>query len=179
MTLTVPGSPSPTLCTLEVEGRARIAGIDVVRPVVPSEDMMQAFFYRHLVPSEELVVAVNGPSRRPNLIRAGQTQPIRIPAGGTAKVPLNTLAGTFQGPLRFELDAPPAGITLQTPAPAPGETELVLASDSTTTTPGLKGNLIIQAYTTGRANSPDQKDTPRRSLGVLPAVPFEIVDGSP
>ena len=43
---------------LRLEGRATIGGQEVVRPVVPAEDMMQAFAYWHLVPSQELVAAV-------------------------------------------------------------------------------------------------------------------------
>jgi hypothetical protein len=41
---------------LSLEGRATIAGQPVVRPAVPTEDMMQAFAYRHLVPAQELKV---------------------------------------------------------------------------------------------------------------------------
>ena len=43
---------------LVLEGRATIEGREVVRPAVPAEDMMQAFFYRHLVPAQELKVMV-------------------------------------------------------------------------------------------------------------------------
>ena len=43
---------------LVLEGRATIEGQPVVRPVVPAEDMMQAFAYRHLVPAQELKVMV-------------------------------------------------------------------------------------------------------------------------
>ena len=40
-------------------GRPRaIQGQQVVHPAVPAEDMMQAFAYRHLVPSEELEVSL-------------------------------------------------------------------------------------------------------------------------
>jgi hypothetical protein len=46
---------------LHLEGRAKIGGEDVVRPVVPAEDMEQAFAYHHLVPADELVAAVRPP----------------------------------------------------------------------------------------------------------------------
>lgn len=46
--------------TLHLEGHTEIEGRKVIRPVVPAEDMMQAFFYRHLVPVQELKVAVVG-----------------------------------------------------------------------------------------------------------------------
>jgi hypothetical protein len=59
ITLSVPPSFPNTPVNLSLEGRATIAGGQVVRPVVPAEDMMQAFAYRHLVPVEELKVTVS------------------------------------------------------------------------------------------------------------------------
>ena len=47
--------------SLCLEGRAVIKGREIVRPAVPADDMMQAFFYRHLVPAKDLKVAVIGP----------------------------------------------------------------------------------------------------------------------
>jgi hypothetical protein len=35
-----------------------VDGAEIIRPVVPAEDQMQAFFYRHLVPAQELQVKV-------------------------------------------------------------------------------------------------------------------------
>jgi hypothetical protein len=66
LTLTVRPMPAKELVSLRLEGRATIEGHEVARPVVPAEDMMQAFAYRHLVPSQELMVAV-----RPGAARAG------------------------------------------------------------------------------------------------------------
>ncbi|MCU0772559.1 MAG: hypothetical protein MUE94_12450 [Verrucomicrobia bacterium] len=45
---------------LEIEGRAVVAGREIIRPGVPPEDLMQAFLYRHLVPMEQWMVAVVG-----------------------------------------------------------------------------------------------------------------------
>ena len=59
VTLSVlPSAPKDSI-NLALEGRATIEGRQVVRPVVPAEDMMQAFAYRHLVPAEELKVTVS------------------------------------------------------------------------------------------------------------------------
>ena len=51
--------PRKDSINLSLEGRATIEGRQVVRPVVPAEDMMQAFAYRHLVPAQELKVTVS------------------------------------------------------------------------------------------------------------------------
>ena len=65
LTLTVRPMPPKELLSLRLEGRATIQGQEVVRPVVPAEDMMQAFAYRHLVPAQELMVAVRPGGARP------------------------------------------------------------------------------------------------------------------
>jgi hypothetical protein len=86
LTLTVPASSLQEPINLSLEGRATIEGREVVRPVVPAEDMMQAFAYRHLVPAQELKVAVW--TRRVSGLAAtilGKT-PVHIPAGGTVRV---------------------------------------------------------------------------------------------
>ena len=46
------------LSHLELDGTALCAGQPVRRPVVPAEDMMQAFLYRHLVPAQQLLVQI-------------------------------------------------------------------------------------------------------------------------
>jgi len=60
LTLKAPGAPSRAAIRLRLSGRAEIDGREVVRRVVPADDMMQAFIYRHLVPAEDLEVAVMG-----------------------------------------------------------------------------------------------------------------------
>jgi hypothetical protein len=80
LTLRVPPMPTTEPVSLHLEGRAVIQGREIVRPAIPAEDMMQAFFYRHLVPAKDLKVAVIGrakpapPARRPDSRRETQGQ---------------------------------------------------------------------------------------------------------
>jgi hypothetical protein len=60
LTLIAPLTRERATFTLTLESRARTDTGETVRPVVPAEDMMQAFFYRHLVPAQELQVAITG-----------------------------------------------------------------------------------------------------------------------
>jgi hypothetical protein len=46
--------------SLRIEGRASVGGKQVVRQAVPADDLMQAFIYHHLVPAQEMKVAVTG-----------------------------------------------------------------------------------------------------------------------
>lgn len=58
LTLTAPFTAAADPYALSLIGRAQVEGGELVRPVVPAEDQMQAFFYRHLVPAQELQVKV-------------------------------------------------------------------------------------------------------------------------
>lgn len=60
LTLTAPAEASPNPISIEFEGRASIDGKEIVRAAVPADDRMQAFEYRHLVPSQEMCASVVG-----------------------------------------------------------------------------------------------------------------------
>ncbi|MGD0462948.1 MAG: PPC domain-containing protein [Tepidisphaeraceae bacterium] len=67
---------------LHLEGHANIDGQKAIRPVVPADDMMQAFAYQHLVPAEELLAVVLAPRVRPDPIAFGN---LRLATTLTAK----------------------------------------------------------------------------------------------
>jgi hypothetical protein len=178
VTLTVPPQPHPETLPLALDGRAEIGGREVTHAAVPADDMMQAFAYYHLVPAQDLKVAIRrGPGLRgAPKVTAGQ--PLKIPAGGTARfhveVPLprnNMIEG-----VHYELSDPPEGIQLRQVSPSGESAEIVLACDARVK-PGLKGNLILAISADRRlpANARPQANRQRVPLGTAPAVPFEIV----
>jgi hypothetical protein len=181
LTLSVP--PQPQLqrepLSLQVEGRATVHGTEVARPALPAEDMMQAFFYWHLVPAQDLKVAI----RRGNTFRAPvqvmAQLPLKIPAGGTVRLPVQAVlpANNLVDKLVYELSDPPPGVQLRETTSGPNGAELVLACDAAKTKAGENGNLIItisaERKPTAGATAPVNRQ--RVQLGSLPAVPFEIV----
>jgi len=80
LTLTVPFRPQPEPISIGLAGRAILGGDTVIRPAVPAEDMMQAFAYRHLVPSESLEVAVLARGRLGAQFRKGDRKAAKTPA---------------------------------------------------------------------------------------------------
>ena len=176
LTLTARATADKGVFDLDLVGRAAIGGRSFVCAAVPAEDMMQAFAYRHLVPSAEGKVAIIG--RGPGLGIVERT-PVRIPAGGTARLRIRIVvqAGRFPDGLQLELSEPPDGIALQSPSAERGDTDVVLTCDAAKQKPGVQGNLILLAYgerSRQLENGKPAGERQRTLLGAFPAIPFEI-----
>jgi len=179
-TLIAPGEQADEPVRLGLVGRSEIDGRVVERPVVPSEDMMQAFSYRHLVPSQECLAAVEGPDRRSLPVTLASESPVRIPVGGTASVRLRTPRSPKQRDIFLELREPPGGVTLEDVSAVPGGLAFLLKADGEKVKAGPADNLIVEAFAeapVGKPNDKGKREMRRFSLGVLPAIPLEIVQG--
>ncbi len=175
LTLTVPWDGAAEPFVLRLEGTAMIGGQEVRRPAVAAEDMMQAFIYRHLVPAQGLVIAVNGRPRAP--VRLLDKTPIKLTAGGTAQVRFFVRNRQLADQIQLVLNEPPEGITIKNVSPTPQGVAVLLRADAEKVQPGLKGNLIVNAFMTRAANRKDGKPRGgkrRVPLGPMPAIPFEI-----
>jgi len=183
ITLSAPLNPQTNLLNLDVWGAAVLDGKPVVRRALPAEDMMQAFAYRHFVPSEEFIVALA--PRAPAFLAVDQEpgQTARFIPGSNLSLGIR-FPGTPAGRrfpvvnLNFELDQPPPGISVAQvvqgdPTNAP---RLVLKADPYSAKPGQCGNLIVKAFTVPRPSTNTNARPGNPSLlGVLPAVSFEVV----
>ncbi len=178
---------------LSLEGRAAIDGQEVVRPAVAADDMMQAFAYRHLVPAQDLRVVLADSGR----FRAGATvrqpppsdrrthqspstvvseQPARIPAGGTVEVQVRGPWPAGQAEMELELSDPPEGIAIDEVDWQDRIVTITLHSDAERIEPGLRGNLIVNTFRRRTETNPEGRVREYRSfMGVLPAIPFEVV----
>ncbi len=170
---------------LQLEGTAQIDGRSVSRPVTPADDEMQAFLWRHLVPSEQLVAIVRpgrgqfGQGARnggrnggmPQLPPGIQPPPtVQVPAGGTAEVRFN-IPGAMRsaGVLHLELLNPPKGVSIADVKVVPGGVTFQLKAEGAAAKTGSKGKLTVEAFV-------QRPGGPRRfSMGKLPAFSFEVV----
>jgi hypothetical protein len=184
---TAPLAPQKDPVSVAFEGRATVNGREVVRPAVPAEDRMQAFEYRHLVPSQELKVVVAGkftPKGAGANVKIASDLPVKIPAGGTAKVQLTTSAKSMPSRVRLELAEAPAGIVIKGVSLAENGLEVELGTDAAKLKPGQNGTVILAAYPAPPPPPPPSKRTKTKpkpqpaykskSIGLLPAIPFEI-----
>ena len=179
LTLLAPAAPTEKPLSLVLEGRAIIEGHAVLHRAVPAEDMMQAFAYRHLVPAQGMEVAVSGRLMNRMSLKILSATPVRIPAGGTARVRVGAPTSAFADRFRLELSDPPEGITLGKVSAADEGAEIELHSDAAKAKPGLKGNLIVNIFPgqalAAAAKNKKQGNQRRVVVGTLPAIPFEVV----
>jgi hypothetical protein len=179
LTLLAPAALTEKPLSLVMEGRANIQGHAVVHLAIPAEDMMQAFAYRHLVPAKELDVAVSGRFMNRMSLKILSATPVRIPAGGTARVRVGAPTRGFTDRFRLELNEPPEGISLGKVSAADEGAEIELRSDAAKGKAGLKGNLIVNILPgqapAAAAKKKKQGNQQRAVVGTLPAIPFEVV----
>jgi len=178
LTISAPPAGRDEPYALRLEGVATIHGTEVVREAVPCEDMMQAFAYQHLVPADEWAVAVLGRSFGGPALSVRQSGRVAIPSGGTVRVPVTALFRPLLGEIDFSLSEPPEGISIAEVVRGAGGLELVLRAEAGNPKPGTRGNLIVEAF----REPPRERDGKRPGagarrlpLGLLPALPFEVV----
>ena len=156
--------------TLQVVGTSG----DLVREAVPCEDSMQAFLWRHLVPSQGLLAWVGGPRARVSLPEIAGPLPVRILRGATTEVLLMTSGRGGRPPenIVLELRDPPKGVSIAGTSPGPDGVVLTIKAEADGAETGTAGNLIVAVYLDQAGARGRQR---RVGIGVLPAIPFEIV----
>jgi len=177
ITLTAPAAGRKEPVTLNFEGWATINGKVVTHPAIPAEDMMQAFAYRHLVPSKELCVGIGNRLAQKAAATITSNLPLKIPAGGTTALRLDIARNITTNTIEWELSDPPEGIAIKRVVQSGTGMEIILAVDAGKLTAGQKGNLIISAFAhrSGKNSKTPSAASQRFQVATLPAVPFEIV----
>ena len=184
MTLTAPPKAPAQPVALNLVGRALVDGETISRRAIPSENVMQAFLWRHLAPSRELLVAVTKARWNTTAVELADSKPVQIPEGGTAQVRVKTPRFARQRKIQLKLSEPVQGVTLQNVKSVPDGLEFQLKVEGVAAKPGFSGNLIVEAF--GEFPAPKRgkkggkgkgggRQKRRVSLGVLPAISFEVV----
>lgn len=177
MTVKSPPKPLAKPINLRLVGRVNTGGEVITRPAIPSDNVMQAFLWRHLAPCQELSVSV--PKMRWPTVTAklADSGPIKVPMGGTADVKLTvpTNMGSMSN-VSLTLVEPPTGVSVKNVKTTRGQVTFQVKADADAIESAFSDNLIIEAFAnvpvgkTGKA----AKQKRRVSLGTLPAIPVEI-----
>ncbi len=178
MTLTAPAQTLGRPVALQLEGRVRIGGQTISRPVFGADNVMQAFLYRHLVPAKEFMVLVQKAKWRAPAVEIVGGSPVRIPAGGSVEVRIKTRRGAALKEMKLELLKPPEGLTIGNVSVAANGLVFQLKAAKDAVQSGFGDNLIVEAF---REYRPKQKDGTlsnqkrRYSMGIFPAIAIKVV----
>ncbi len=176
LTLNVPSEAAREPFLLQLSGYSLVQGRRLYRPASPADSMTQAFIYQHLVPTKDWTIFVTGkaPGKRPcTFVGNG----LRLHSGGTDRAGFMVDQGHDASHFKFELSEPPPGITLQDPVPEGHGLWVPVKCDAEKVKVGLKGNLVFNLFQEDTYINKENKNlvTNRWMIGMLPAVPFEVV----
>lgn len=166
---------------LALRGRVEVEGEVVRRPVKPCEDVMQAFLWRHLVPTEEFLVCVTKKAWQtfPGVLET--PTPLRVPAGGTVPVRVGRVWGRGARAVFLSPQGAPGGISVEGAQIEGSEITFQLSADGGKLPVGYADNLLL-GITVEREITRKDKDGKQQtivrktSFGVLPVIPFVIVE---
>ncbi|HUT90985.1 MAG TPA: PPC domain-containing protein [Thermoguttaceae bacterium] len=186
LTLTVPPIAGSEPVLLEMDGqsvRGRGHSVKLSRPVVPAESMMQAFLWLQIVPAEQWAIVLSGkPVTKPPL-EFPPVDRVELKLGETTILGARlTAKNVSTQDLRVDLSEPPDGVTVEKVSPEALGLAVVLATDAEKVKPGQRGNLIFEVfreYTPAPTEATPKPEPRRTSVGILPAVPFEVVGRPP
>ncbi|MCF6284190.1 MAG: pre-peptidase C-terminal domain-containing protein [Candidatus Hydrogenedentes bacterium] len=177
MTLRAPRNARKAPIHLKLAGRAKIGSTLLNRPILPADDTMQAFLWRHLVSARELLVTVRGPKYAGRFVQLVNNATLPIPEGGTAEVHVLTPSAASLDTVQLELDNPPDGLTLVSTRVSGDSMVLLLGIEGKGLEAGYAGNLITNIFIEEDQPGKNAKRKRKRRVpyGSLPAIPFEIV----
>lgn len=150
-------------------GTATIAGREVTREAVPTDDRMQAFLWRHLVEADEWLLQVRGKTGPITRVSEG---PIELPAGGSAEVSFRSWKDLAPR-ISTEPSSAPAGITLSQPQRSAEGFKIELTATEEMEV-GQRFNLIVDLYPAADGKRNTKVAFPSNSL---PALPVVIIPG--
>jgi len=181
MTLTTPHTAPAKPVSLELQGSVIISGQIVSRPAIPAEDMMQAFLYRHLVPSQQLLISIQKKKLPPPDFELIDDGPVRIATADSVPVRFKVSKRRIFRDIELELSQPPDGMTMHNVKVASGALSFTLKADSSLRSTGFVGNVIVEAFKEFKPKKKNNKNKAankkhRISIGYLPAIPIVIAN---
>lgn len=172
-TLEWAGAKRFNLSTLQIEAVAKAGDRETRRPVVPADNSMQAFLWRHLLPAQELHALSLGSYNRLAVVPSKRADVLNISEGKVVDLVL-PVTRAVKNPERvvFRLSEAPEGISLLSSKLDETGIHLQFECADPLVIEQTKGNLIVEAFDS-RENTKSKKVT-EYSVGMLPAIPYQI-----
>jgi hypothetical protein len=168
LTITAPADAPLTAFAPTIAGTTTLNNQPFTRTAVGAEDVMQAFSYRHIVPTKEYVVAVIETSLFALSHNAPPKDGLQVKQGAEAQVVVKAVRKEgAEFPIQLAVVDAPAGITTKMdPIPADKDEVSITVAVPKQAPAGWKVNLIVNGtLSTG-------KETATRTA---PAIPIKIL----
>ncbi|MFW6303995.1 MAG: hypothetical protein ACOC2L_05170 [Candidatus Sumerlaeota bacterium] len=160
---------------LSLMGRITEGAKTIERPVSPADDRMQAFLWRHLAPSGEMLVQTRRWGGLP--LSVDVETPLLLSPGGAIEIPITFRRNKWTKDMDFEIFDAPEGIRLKEVVKSENGAKVILVADAEKCKAGSAKNLIVEAFRVvefGKADKDGKRSTRRNSMGYLPAMPVRI-----
>ncbi|MFP4382104.1 MAG: hypothetical protein ACLFUS_16505 [Candidatus Sumerlaeia bacterium] len=160
---------------MELLGTADLNGKSVTKAVTPCDDTMQAFLWRHLVPTEEFIIALGG---RVGFWGQVQTpEKIELDPQAKNKITLGMQRPKNMTKMEVIIKEGPPGLLVEDVSSTEQELLFTLIADKESFSADKLQNVIFEIYgeraAVKREGKPDIPPS-RTSLGILPAIPCEL-----
>ncbi len=165
LTLDMPPKLKSGIFHPKLTGTATLDGKTITREALPTDDRMQAFLWRHLVPAEEWIVQSRGQSSP--IQRAGEG-PIRLATGGSAVVRFKAWKDLAQR-ISTETSAAPVGFTVSQPRRTEDGFSIEINAPPEIAA-GERFNLIVDLYPARNGHRVASAKFPQSSLPALPIL---------
>jgi hypothetical protein len=171
-TITIPENAPLGMLSPGVTGTALVGGKEVTRRALPAEEVMQAFSYKHVLPTGELAMMVVEGGGMALSLAAPLTAPLEVAPGAQIDLPVKVIRKPGdKGAIAFKLENTGQGVSLRGGLIAADKDEgVVTLGGSRAGTVGTVVNAIVTA------SMRSGKDTITRTL---PAIPMKIVAAPP
>jgi len=130
------------------------------------------------MPARELMLSVIRRRFTGPILELAQAGPVPVPQSGITDIRFKATRPLMLGRAHIELHDPPPGLSVQQVSVDSSGLTFQLKADGKSLEPGYADNLIAVVYAdvpTGKTNANGQQQTRRVAMGVLPAIPIEIV----
>ena len=176
VTISTPPLRPTQIYNLKLIGWTKVNNKMVIRPVVPADDSMQAFLYRHLVPADNFVLQViknKWPIPPVEILNT----PIELTPGESKVVIAKTKKRAVLDEIKLQLRDNPDGLTISDVKVVKQGLSFILTANADEMKSGYQGNLLIEGireYYPKDKNGKVAKTAKTYSMGYLPAVPIRV-----
>jgi hypothetical protein len=170
MIISTPPNAPIGLFSPKVVGTARIGRADVVHEALPSEDLMQAFYFMHNVPSREMLLSIIEKGPFTLTLDLPPREVLKVPRSGRVELLVKAVfkQGVTPGEITLRPQRIPKEWQIEVPPIPAGEHQTkirITVFGNMFVHAGQRGTLMVTAnMRVGKANV----------FGFVPAIPYEV-----